>query len=107
MLPQARLVQRLQSIDAVKAIVGEENIFPLLVPAVNQYPAIVFQVLSDLPDNDAEGSSNDFQMRLRIACLGISEGTVRPYETVWQLAVAIVGDAEAADGPTGLSGWGR
>jgi hypothetical protein len=104
MLPQARLTARLLSIDAVTTIVGQ-NVLPVLVPGTDQYPAVVFQVLEDHPDNDSTGSSDQWTMQLRVACIGLSQGPLRPYETVWQLAAAVAGLAEDPAGPTGLSGW--
>ena len=104
MLPQARLIARLKSLDAVTAVVGP-NILPVLIPSTDQYPALVFQVLSNVPANDADGGSNEYMMRLRVSCVGLSQGNLRPYETVWALASAVAGDAENPNGPTGLSGW--
>jgi len=104
MLPQARLTARLKSLPAVTAVVGQ-NVLPVLIAAISQYPAVVFQVLSNIPWNDAEGGSNQYQMRLRVSCVGLSQGNLRPYESVWQLASAVAGDAENENGPTGLSGW--
>lgn len=108
-LPQARLIERLKALDDVVEIVGEK-IFPELVPAPPNYPAVVFQVLSNKPYNDANGGSNSFLMELRVACLAIAKGPSGPYTRTWKLANAVCGDAEAADidgnpAPTGLSGW--
>jgi hypothetical protein len=106
MLPQARLTARLKKIPAVAAIVGE-NVLPVLVPSPSQYPAVVYQVLSNVPWNDADGGSNSYTMRLRVSCVSLSQGNLRPYEMAWSLASAVAGDAENpnGNGPTGLSGW--
>ena len=108
-LPQSRLLARLKTLAGVTGIVGE-NIFPELVPTLPQYPAVVFQVLSNQPYNDADGGSNSYLMKLQVSCLAIAAGPVGPYTRVWDLANAVCGDAEATDeagnpAPTGLSGW--
>ncbi len=103
-LPQSRLVTRLGAIREVVAIV-KGNIFPELVPKPHQYPALVFQVLSNEPCNDADGGSNSFTMKLQVSCLAIAQGPAGPYTTVWHLANAVCGDAENEAGPTGVSGW--
>lgn len=103
-LPQARLTTRLNAISALTAIVGQ-NIVPAILPGTKHYPAIVYQVLSNQPVNDADGSSNSFLMKLRISAIGLTIGAPSPpYDLVWAAAMAIAGDAEA-EAPTGLSGW--
>jgi len=105
MLPQARLVARLKSLPGVTELVGG-NVFGAIVPDIKSYPAIVYQVLSNPPANDADGSCNQYMMRLRITAIALSiGGKMPPYDAAWAIAMAIVGDAENEDGPTGISGW--
>jgi hypothetical protein len=103
-LPQSRLLARLLSLDAVKELV-QQNIFPELVPTLPQYPAVVYQVISNEPYNDADGGSNSFLMKLQVSCLAVAAGPVGPYTRVWQIASAVCGDPENEAGPTGVSGW--
>lgn len=98
--PQKRLVARLLEIlpDTCK-------VWPLIVPQRESYPAVVYQVVGNEPQDDsADSGSQTRQMKIRVACLAKTEDGVRGYQAAWELADAVLGDSDD-DAPSGVDGW--
>ena len=103
MLPQARLVAKLKSLEAVTALIGQ-SVWPIIAPQGTAYPHLVYQVLSDDPVNSAGGTTPTSNMKIRIAALALVSGGQSAYTAAWALASAVRGDCDPA-APTGISGW--
>ena len=105
-LPHALLVAQLKSLPAVQAIVGT-SVYPIIVPQNMQgqgYPAVVYQVVGNTPENYADGTTGSFTMRVRISCLALTTAGQQGYSNSWALAEAIIGNCEPTS-PSGLAGW--
>ncbi len=104
-LPHALLVAQLKSLSAVQAIVGAK-IFPIIVPQSTgtQYPAVVYQVIGNDPENIADGTTGSFTMRVRVSCLSLTTAGQQGYTNAWALADAVIGNCEPVN-PSGLAGW--
>ena len=77
MLPQARLVAKLKSLEAVTALIGQ-SVWPIIAPQGTAYPHLVYQVLSDDPVNSAGGTTPTSNMKIRIAALALVSGGQAP-----------------------------
>ena len=105
-LPHSLLVARLESLPAVQTIVGT-SVFPIIVPQNNTssgYPAVVYQVIGNTPENYADGTTGSFTMRVRISCLALTGPGLQGYTNAWALAEAVIGNCDPTT-PTGLAGW--
>ena len=102
-LPHAELVAKLKSLTAVQAIVGTK-VFPIIVPQIDKYPAIVYQVIGNTPENFADGTTGTFTMRVRVTCLSLTTAGQQGYTNAWALAEAVIGNCDPI-APTGLAGW--
>ena len=102
-LPHAELVAHLKSLSAVSAIVGTK-IYPIIVPQGMYYPAVVYQVIGNTPENVADGTTGTFTMRVRISCLSLTTAGQQGYSNAWRLAEAVIGNCDPV-APTGLAGW--
>lgn len=87
-MPYTRMVAKLKATAGVTALVGT-RVHPLFAPT-NTLPAIVYEVLSDVPENYSSGATTTKNMRIEVGC----------YASTYAGAHALADAVEAA-----LSGW--
>jgi hypothetical protein len=106
--PEPRLVAKILSLPAVKAI-GITKVYPLKIPMApnGQYPGIVYQLMDDRPVDDSMGRAEGHQATIRVTCLARESTGVPGYSAVKTIATAIEGDSnpDPTKTPSGISGW--
>ena len=88
-MPYLRMVVKLKADSGVDAIV-DGRIYPIERTPASALPAIVYTVLSDIPSNDANGTTSTKEMRIEVISLATT------YPAARALAAAV---------ETALSGW--
>lgn len=95
--PEEILVARLKAISAVAAIVGT-RVYPAVLPQKKALPAIVYEMMTDVPSNSAGGATGTHETRIEVLNMATT------YPAAKALAAAVQGN-ESSTAPTGVSGW--
>lgn len=75
--------------DADVAFQVGTRIYPSRIPLNTAYPAVTFQVISDVPDQVKTGRSNYYNGRVQINCFAVNATAYSGYQRSIDLATAV------------------